>query len=240
MTAITFVPARDLKQRFHCFGYFYQLHLNGHLPIPCRSILELLDQSLPNPTSADTRIPDAVAIMMNPGSSQPLTGDPLGPIRDASSMEPPAGRTLVPTRPDTTQYQVMRIMLMIGWQHVRVVNLSDIREPNSPTLFQRIAALREQPMGNRHSLFSDARTMERNSLLGDPAIPIIAGWGRDPALEPLAQQCRQSIGNREIIGLSIDGRPLAFGHPSPRIQARKLAWLATIHEQLSFRNRDRI
>ncbi len=232
MTDIHFVPAGDLKKRFHCYGFFYQLNLKGRPPVPCRSILELLDQSIPDPERADRRVPDAVAVMMNPGSSKPLAGDPLGPIVDAESMEDPAIRKLIPTRPDTTQYQVMRMMLMAGWRHVRVLNLSDIREPNSPALFQQIAQLNYHPLGERHSVFSNARTVERNQLLTGPAVPIIAGWGRDRSLEPLAQLCMKAIRDRRVLGLPVDGRPLAFGHPSPRIQAQKLAWLTTVHEQV--------
>ncbi len=236
MTAIRFVPARELKEHIHCFGFFYQLKLPDRPPIPCRSILELLDRSVPDPESADSRTPDAIAIMMNPGSSRPLAGDPHGPLVDAKHMETAAERKLVLTRPDTTQYQVMRIMLMAGWQHVRVVNLSDIREPNSLELFRRIADLREFPLGDRHSLFCAARSAERRALFNGPGIPVIAGWGRDPKLEPLAQPCMLSISNRKILGLPIDGRPLAFGHPSPRIQPQKLTWLDTVCGQIDSRD----
>ena len=45
---------------------------------------------------------------------------------------------MVFAKPDVTQYQVMRIMAEMGWDHVRIVNLSDIREPKSIKFFKRV------------------------------------------------------------------------------------------------------
>lgn len=232
MTEITFVPASKLKQHFHCYGYFYGLKLDARPLIPCRSILELLDTSIPDPEHADYRTPDAIAVMMNPGSSRPITGDPVGPVFNAADLKSAVTRVLVPTRPDTTQYQIMRIMQLAGWRHIRVLNLSDIRESNSPILFKQIAGLADLPLGGRHSIFSPGRETELRKLIGDNPIPVIAGWGRNPALEPLARQCRKTLGHRMILGLPVPGRPLAYGHPSPRVQSQKLAWLETVSRQL--------
>ena len=233
MTEIAFVPAAQLKQHFHCYGYFYGLQLDDRTVIPCRSILELLDRSIAQPEHAESRKPDAIAVMMNPGSSRPIDGDPLGPVFNAAEWNAATKRVLVPTRPDTTQYQIMRIMQMAGWSHVRVLNLSDIREANSPRLFKQITDLTDFPAGDRHSIFSPGRKTELRRLVNDTAIPVIAGWGRSPVLEPLASQCRNALGHRRILGLPVPGRPLAYGHPSPRVQSQKLAWLETVSHQLS-------
>jgi hypothetical protein len=49
--------------------------------------------------------PDAVFVMMNPGASEPLSGE------DTAAFE--AARH-VPAKPDRTQYQVMRLMAHFG------------------------------------------------------------------------------------------------------------------------------
>jgi len=59
--------------------------------------------------------PDAVFIMMNPGSSKPLVE--VNNHFPATSLNKLA-ISLVPTKPDTTQYQVMRLMHYRWWQHV--------------------------------------------------------------------------------------------------------------------------
>jgi hypothetical protein len=64
--------------------------------------------------------PDAVFIMMNPGSSKPLV-EVNNRIHARAIHKLPI--SLVPTRPDTTQYQVMRLMHFLGWRHVRVLNI---------------------------------------------------------------------------------------------------------------------
>jgi len=40
-------------------------------------------------------------------------------------------KEIIPTKPDNAQYQIMRIMLLQKWEHVRVLNLSDLRNGNS-------------------------------------------------------------------------------------------------------------
>jgi len=74
------------------------------------------------------QLPDAIFIMMNPGSSRPLEEvDNVVSEDNINKLE----ISLVPTKPDTTQYQVMRVMHYCNWNHVRVLNISDMRDPKS-------------------------------------------------------------------------------------------------------------
>ena len=166
----TFIYAAELKKTFRCYGHFYRLNIEGCDPIFCRSMLEIT--SLPREavgagtdpddlfctnqishTSLSVRnLPDAVVIMMNPGSSRPIEeGDTNSPLE--MPLSDGFNKPLVLTQPDNTQYQLMRIMVSKGWNHIRILNISDIRDPKSPSFIARTKALDGIPNGDTHSLF---------------------------------------------------------------------------------------
>jgi hypothetical protein len=105
-------------------GHFYNIVV-GAQRVRCRSALEIVREEL-MPVRIDAA-PDAIVVMMNPGSSQPTDSVPeeVELTRFLLTLK------LVATKPDTTQYQIMRLMHYCGWDHVRVLNLSDLREASS-------------------------------------------------------------------------------------------------------------
>ena len=121
-----------------------------------------------------------VFIMMNPGSSRPLAevdnSIHAEAIHDLTI-------TLVPAKPDTTQYQVMRVMHYFEWRHVRVLNLSDLRCPQSGLFFKQFKGLEEEHLFDSHSVFSDRRTDEL-ALKLTSGISVIRAWGVSPNLDP--------------------------------------------------------
>jgi len=91
--------------------------------------------------------------------------------------------------PDTTQYQMMRLMLATchntlqqffpqPWNHLRVINLSDICEPDK-RVFMRYIESPQLPfyIGKFHSLFGRYRCTELPLLLNGLNRPIICAWG---------------------------------------------------------------
>ncbi|MFM6344569.1 MAG: hypothetical protein ACKPFK_05395, partial [Dolichospermum sp.] len=60
-----FVYADELKRSFSVRGHFYDVEIAGKV-FPCRSVLEIIANA---GDSEATGVPDAVVIMMNPGSS---------------------------------------------------------------------------------------------------------------------------------------------------------------------------
>ncbi len=224
--------AAELKQLFGVYGDFYQVVLGGQ-PFGCRCVLELIAHA---DTPADlndlhNRQPDLLVIMMNPGSSKPLT--PGFSPRRVGAEGAGAHPTRVPTRPDNTQYQIMRIMAAQSWHHARVLNLSDLREPKSLQLIKTLDGLRSVTDGERHSLFCPARTAERQQLMGPVgAIPVLVGWGRDGHLRPLAEQCLRSLKGWRLIGVPVDDEGVFYAHPSPMLQQKKDQWLAAVLAQL--------
>src|SRR3954453_21589897 len=114
---IEFIRAEELKRKFAVFGHFYSVQVAPKQLVECRSVLEIVESEFAPPKSAalSGRTPDAVFIMMNPGSSRPLAAmDNHIHTRAVHKF----AISLVPTKPDTTQYQVMRVMHHCGWRHV--------------------------------------------------------------------------------------------------------------------------
>ena len=242
-----FIYADELKKTFCCYGHFYRLQIAGTEPQLCRSVLEIT--SLPReavgagagpedlfnrPAGNQTfkgvvqSQPDAIVIMMNPGSSRPLES---GDTESLLTLPLPAGfrKPLVLTQPDNTQYQIMRIMTAKQWTHVRVLNISDLRDPQSTRFIARTQALTSLPGGQTHSLFCNERAAECTEMLQRiPDAPFILGWGQDPGLIPLAAQCLNRISNERIVTVKAEKNPLLTAHPSPMMQLKKEEWLNTI------------
>jgi len=223
-----FLYAAELKKRFTCYGHFYELVLMNGERAKCRSVLEIVDTAVPqdNPSDISGMEPDVVVIMMNPGSSHPkdiyhIDGEIEYP-RDNGSMR----KELVLTQPDNTQYQVMRVAVAKGWRHIRVLNLSDLRDPKSGSFLQKVDALAGVMGGHTHSMFCKERIAEcGHSLRRQGNTPIMLGWGQDPGLIPLAGQCLKRIDGEPTRTVSSDVHPLLNAHPSPMLQSRKLQWL---------------
>lgn len=228
--------AADLQQLFGVYGDFYQVLWGGKC-YACRSVLELIahTHTPADPNAIHGMNPDLLVVMMNPGSSKPL--QPGYSPRNIQEGETQTGTQRVKTRPDNTQYQIMRIMVAGGFQHARILNLSDLREPKSVALMPMIQTLCSIPQGERHSLFCDDRDQERERLMGpQAAVPVVAGWGRHKQLLPLAEQCLKKLRGWSLIGVRIEENQPFYAHPSPMLQTKKEAWLVAVVRQLPNRS----
>jgi hypothetical protein len=163
---------------------------------------------------------------MNPGSSHPKDIYQIDREIEYPQREDSFRKELVLTQPDNTQYQVMRIAVEQGWSHIRVLNLSDLRDPKSGSFIQKVEALTEVMGGHTHSLFCKERTDEcTQALKRKSATPIILGWGQDLGLLPLVMQCMKRIEGVSVCTVSSEVHPLLNAHPSPMLQSKKLEWL---------------
>jgi hypothetical protein len=156
---VPFISANELKDKYGVFGHFYSVEVAPNRVVDCRSVLEIVEKPhAPEKASAlSSSMPDAVFIMMNPGSSRPLI-DVRNHIRAKAIHE--LQISLVPTKPDTTQYQVMRVMHYCEWHHVRALNLSDLRCSKSGEFFKLFMQLEEEVTFDSHSVFSSRRKHE--------------------------------------------------------------------------------
>ena len=226
----SFTYAGQLKKRYRCYGHFYAWEQSG-FELPSRSVLEIVDRTQLDvaPESLSSRPADAVVIMMNPGSSRPLEG---GPIPQLSSPLAIDEKSLVLTQPDNTQYQLMRIGLLQQWAHIRVLNLSDLREPKSVQFIKKINALENVRGGGLHSIFAPERSQECEQALARKRDPLLLGWGQHLDLVPLAAQCMARLEGARTLGVPSALHPLLNAHPSPMMQQQKEQWLASMIEAL--------
>ncbi|MBT8045735.1 MAG: hypothetical protein KJN67_01085 [Pontiella sp.] len=230
-----FLYAAELKKRYVCFGHFYELVFMSGERAKCRSVLEIVDHSIQpeNPSDLSEQRPDAVVIMMNPGSSHPKDIYHIDEEIDYPAAAHTVRKKLVLTQPDNTQYQVMRIGVANGWKHIRVLNLSDLRDPKSGSFLGKAAALSELMGGHVHSIFCRERAAEcAHALKRKHRTPILLGWGQDTGLLPLAEQCMKRIEAEPVCAAPSDVHTLLNAHPSPMLQKKKLDWLEAITHAL--------
>jgi hypothetical protein len=229
---VPFIPANELKEKYGVFGHFYSVQVAPNTVVDCRSVLELVEKPhAPKKTSALTnRKPDAVFIMMNPGSSRPLS-EVSNHIDAEAIHELPI--SLVPTKPDTTQYQVMRVMHYCQWRHVRVLNLSDLRCSCSGKFFKQYKQLEEDAPFEEHSVFSCRRKHELAlKLTKHNTIPVVRAWGVSGRLDTLIERCTSKITkNKTIRGLLKEGTTNKYLHPLPSLQKQQLLWVNRMVEQ---------
>jgi len=231
---LEFIPAEKLKNIFEVFGHFYSVDLKSGEKIDCRSVLEIITRQR-KPSDIDLLLddcPDAIFIMMNPGSSRPLIE--VGNVISEDMINQLAV-SLVPTKPDTTQYQVMRVMHYCGWSHVRVLNISDMRDPKSGSFVERFSDIESRAGFFAHSVFADNRFFElRRKLNKKPGAPIVCAWGVSSDLDPLIERCLGKVANTpSLTGLKKPCTENKYFHPLPTLQKDKEHWVTNIVAQIN-------
>ncbi len=215
--------AQALLEHFAVYGRFYEKRIAG-VPEQLRDRLEIAPRAL-GLEEIVSREPDLLVVMMNPGGSRPLDG--LITLWHAN-----AGQGFIAAVPDRTQYQIMRLLLAaqakgLGWQHARILNLSDLRTPKSAEFMEKLQRYADHP---EHSLFCDARHAECTTLFANPSTPVLLGWGLNPVFGVWADRALRAAQGHVRLGISADGR--LFRHPLPQRQDMQLAWLADVVAQL--------
>jgi len=162
---------------------------------------------------------ELIVVMMNPGSSKPASKS-YTPIVISRPSDIKKKRFIVEAKPDNAQYQIMRFMLINGWSHARILNLSDLRQAKSAVFMKTWPTLPES-----HSIFSTSRKKVLDELIGHPEQVLLA-WSQEARLLPLAGIAKNALRSFNTIGLS-RGEDL-FAYPSPMLQKHKEAWLASI------------
>ena len=159
--------------------------------------------------------PDVIFVMMNPGSSVPMIENVVD--------------EMVSAKPDKTQFQVMKVMNACLFDFARVINLSDLRTPDSKVLYSFLKS--KQSSRVDHSIFSVQRMEELASVLENAPLVVFA-WGLDRALTELAEDAIASLGGEQIVGLQKEGSDTGFRHPLPRTIAAQEQWVSGIVEQI--------
>jgi len=221
---INFIPASELKKKYDVYGHFYSIEFPFGNRVDCRSVLEIINKtSCPEDINSLSEYkPDCIFIMMNPGSSSPMIN--VENIVLSSKIKK-LKVSYVPTKPDTTQYQVMRIMEIKKWDHIRVLNLSDLRDPKSGSFYSRFNEVESFVNGHIHTLFSKARIKELETKMNRKKdAPVVCAWGVSDDLDLLISRCMEQIEcANKIVGLCKEGNK--YYHPLPTLQRDKQEWL---------------
>lgn len=114
----------------------------------------------------------------------------------------------------------MRMMLFQQWQHVRVLNLSDLRNGNSGNFSIEYEEAKSLDSSNPHSLTHMNRQAELRENCSNSPI-IIAAWGTTEVLREAAISFLNTIANVE--GLALDNP--WYKYPSPYMKELKLDWI---------------
>ena len=159
--------------------------------------------------------PDLMVVMMNPGSAVPLSGGD-------------DGRVEVAVKPDRTQNQIMNLMDAGKFRFARILNLSDLRTPNSGEFLSTLPVLDQ--LGIDHSIFAPSREKDFRDLY-DQSPPVILAWGVDDRLTPLARWALQRIKNKVKLGQLKKGSDCMYYHALQRGKPAQL-WVDQIVSQL--------
>lgn len=198
-----------LEEKYACYGHFYSI-IAGDKEYHCRGVLEIVSVSLgfDEPNRLSGRTPDATAIMMNPGSSKPEAPQNIRiDLNHMCSMN----TELVLACPDRTQFQIMRIMEIKKWQHIRILNLSDLRDPNSGSFYEYFPRVERETECDVHSIFSKERSAELKKKLPQNR-PIISAWGVSSELDTLIGKCINGA-RSSFIGVKKEGTTNKYYHP---------------------------
>lgn len=224
-----FVYANELKEKYQVFGHYYDLKLGSEV-FPCRRVADIIDRQFLDLTDLSSVSPQAVVIMMNPGSSSPADAD-YQPTKLSSRKLLAADyhSDWTEIKPDNTQYQMMRLMGLQKWQHLRIINLSDLREGNSGTFAKNFRQAEQLNKQNPHSYLHPKRQSELLSLC-EQADAVIAAWGSNPVQKEQALACIQLFKemNIPLLGLPLEAPWYRFASPYRKDQ--KLSWLKQIDE----------
>ncbi|EJF7712667.1 hypothetical protein M8697_002904 [Providencia rettgeri] len=159
--------------------------------------------------------PDLMVVMMNPGSSLPLDGI------DNNSLPSEA-------QPDTTQLQIMKVMDALKFNYARILNLSDLRTPDSNELYRFLKSDKSSKL--EHSIFSPNRQSELKQFFV-VGVPVIFGWGVNQALVPLAKLAVEALCISNPLGILKPNTRYSFYHPLPRIYVKQLEWVEHVISQ---------
>ncbi|MBN2663163.1 MAG: DUF1643 domain-containing protein [Bacteroidales bacterium] len=194
--------AYKVRDDFNITGFFYEFE-----EFSFRKFLNIKRKN------SSVKHPDLMVVMMNPGSSK-QTKD----FENILNKE-------VPTIPDNTQDQIMRVMNIAKLDYARILNLSDLREPKSAILIQKFEILKEKNI--YHSIFFEQRKDDFDNLFINNC-PVICAWGVNPKLIELSKIAFNKVKNEKIIGLKKQTVENAFYHPLPQNNKKQKEWVDEI------------
>ena len=201
---------------FKVFGHFSEIEDDHGTTHVVRSVLEIMTTD----TALDS-LPDAVFVMMNPGSCEKIDDS-----KQTADLPPTCNCV---ARPDNTQKRIIDLMTHLNWGHARILNLSDLRNARSPEFYNLLPPFKD-PI---HSIFHGDRKAELQAYLkAKNNAPLIKAWGVNPKLKDLAKTALKVLPNSDF-GLPHREKVFGYYHPLPRDPNLREWWLSEMLKQLS-------
>ncbi|WP_071394358.1 DUF1643 domain-containing protein [Bacillus tuaregi] len=216
---VDYVYAEQLKKEFKVVSSFYNQKVKGKL-FQCRNHAYVIRKG--NRLNHEV---NATLILMNPGTSAPARKEAFVPtlIRELPICIP-----YIEAKPDPTQYQVMRLMKVKGWNRVSILNLSDLCAGNTED-FKKLIQAAEACGFHFHSIFTPEREKELQSQLSTANGPILLAWGTNEILETLAEQALEKLPSDRITGIQSTNKPFYY-HINPILKQKQIELLTKIQE----------
>lgn len=214
-----FQSARELEKIFSTEAVFYKLKVDkeSHL---CRSVAAI------RRIGFQTERTDALFVLLNPGKCLPMDGEDAIPYLAGELDILP----MLPAIPDNTMFQLMRLMQRMEWNHIQIINLTDLRTAKFNEYLDS-QKLMKTHRDSRHSIFSIDRYPELLECVESAGV-VIAGWGTKPQIIPDADGANTILWEiAEVKGLRYRLHPLYY-HPFPWLQSKCVMWLDDMEEQL--------
>ncbi|ADU29411.1 DUF1643 domain-containing protein [Evansella cellulosilytica] len=218
-----FLAADQLRKEFQVEASFYQTNI-GKKKYQCRNHAVIMRKGFTRNDQAD-----AVILMANPGSCSPSD----------RSYEFPTVQGIVKSIPyisvndDPTQRQLMRLMKLLDWNVISIVNLSDFCSGSMKKFGENLKQAEKYNFDN-HTIFAEDRVKELELLLSGPKTKLILAWGKNTNIRKLANKVLCNLPVEKILyGLRYKSPKWGFRHPYPMIPDKCKAWLEDMDEQLN-------
>ena len=196
----------ELLCEFDVFGHYYTKDTQNNNRF--RRCLEIVSKG----SGVIVGSPELLVVMMNPGSSKPM---------DEAHWQV---NGLVPAWPDKTQYQIMRVMHRCGIKTTRVINLSDLCEPNSHRFIAAISTLPTE-----HSIFAEERDNELAAVSAGCGA-VVSAWGVDPKLP--STRAVNWLKQFDAVQYRYPNKANYPLHPLPRNAKAQEQWVDNISNQM--------
>lgn len=215
-----FLTAAQLKKEFNVEANFYRINVGNQMYL-CRRHAVILRDGYTRESQ-----PDAVIIMANPGSCSPSDKSYVAPVVQGTSKKV----EYVSVEDDQTQRQLMRLMKLMDWNVLSILNLSDLCAGNMTDFGKKLDEV-EGYHYFEHSIFANDRDEEREKFLKCGDSKLVLAWGGNSKIRKLAKHAIAKLPKERYFGLP-GPKKWSFRHPFPMLQERCEAWLKDMSEHM--------
>lgn len=165
---------------------------------------------------------DAYFVMMNPGKCKCID---VSQIAKNENME----FSFSPSRADPTMVRIMNIMDELGWKNIRIINISDIVEPDSKKVRIKVSDIIKNGY-HAHCVFSEERRDELEYLTKENAVYVMA-FGVSKEINYYVPLCMKYLENKNCVGAK--NKYGQYLHIRPTLKENQIKVAEQIIEQIN-------